>query len=330
MKLAVHRDRTDSAEAALASFEPKTWWRAPAAEGSDFEFLNIVVHTSRSQEMIDAISDTLGPARDQWSLSVIATEAVLPEPEDEETLEELSRTNLTAAREEIFSSVQDNSRLTRDYLILTALATFVAAIGQQNDQVSVVIGSMVIAPLLGPILALAFGTALGNRGLLVLAARTLGAGIAVAVVVGIALGFLMEVNTASGLLQFDTPLGLSTTALPLATGAAAALMMASPQTTNLVGVAVAAALLPPLAGFGLMIGAGETVPAIKALVTVLANIVALTLAAQVVFLWKGIRPGTFLSERHQNSIRWMVGMWAGLVLMLTVALVAFGDLLAVG
>jgi uncharacterized hydrophobic protein (TIGR00341 family) len=330
MQLTVHRDIADAAVDALGDLEPEEWWRAPGAEDGDVEFIHLVIHASRSQEVMDALSDALGGSDRQWRLSVIETEAVLPEPDDEETQERLESRDQSTAREEIFTRVKEDARLSRDYLILTGLAAFVAGIGMHHDQVAVVIGSMVIAPLLGPILAFAFGTALGNRGLLMLAARTLGGGLVVATVVGIALGLLLDVNTGSRLLQFDTPLGIATTALPLAAGGAAALMVASSQTTPLVGVAVAAALLPPLAGFGLLIGAGETILGIKALVTVLANIIAITLAAQVVFLWKGIRPHTFLSDSHENSVRWMVGIWAVLAVAMTAALFFFGDALQVG
>lgn len=328
MQLAVHRDVTDTAVSALDDIDPADWWRAPGIEDGDMEFIHLVIHSSRSQDVMDAIADGLEPTGKAWRLSVIETEALLPEPEDEEKQEELERQDQTTAREEIFTQVKKGAHLTRDMLLLTALATFVAALGMNRDQVAVVIGSMVIAPLLGPILAFAFGTALGNRDLLLISARTLGAGLGVATLAGVALGLSIEVHPESSLLQFDEPLGLATTALPLAAGSAAALAIASANTAPLVGVAVAAALLPPLAGFGLLIGAGETILAVKALVMVLANIVAITLAAQIVFLWKGIRPRTFLSDTRENSVRWMVGIWAALAIAMTVALVFFGDVLS--
>jgi hypothetical protein len=208
MQLAVHKAIADKATAALDALDPQERWRAPAAEDGDVEFIHLVIHTGRSQEVMDAISEALGDSDREWRLSVIATEAVLPEPDDEERQEELDRQDRTTAREEIFTTVKADAHLTLDYLVLTGLAAFVACIGMHHDQVAVVIGSMVIAPLLGPILAFAFGTALGNRNLLLLAARTLGAGLVVATVVGIALGLVLDVNTGSRLLQFDTPLGM--------------------------------------------------------------------------------------------------------------------------
>ena len=330
MQLAVHRDIANDAAAALEKVHPRDWWRAPSKDGGDVEFIHLLIHAARSQEVMDAIAGALGDSDLEWHLTTVAAEAVLPEPDDEKKQKELESHDQSTAREEIFTHVREGTHLTRDYLILTALAAFVAAIGMHRDHAAVVIGAMVIAPLLGPILAFAFGTALGNRNLLFSAASALGAGLAMATVVGVVLGLTMEVDTGSRLLQFDAPLGLVTAALPLAAGAAAAMMAASAQTGPLVGVAVAAALLPPLAGFGLLLGAGETLLAIKALVTVLANVVAITLAAQVVFLWKGIRPQTFLSDQKENSVRWMVGSWIVLGLTMTAALVLFGDALQVG
>jgi uncharacterized hydrophobic protein (TIGR00341 family) len=329
MQLAVHRDLAEDAASALSDLDPEDWSRAPGIEDGETEFIHLVIHSSRRQEVMDALADRLGATSGKWRLSVMATEAVLPAPEDEEEQEALERQEQTATRDEIFTHVRKGAHLTRDVLLLTALANFVAALGMNRGDVAVVIGAMVIAPLLGPILAFAFGTALGNRDLLLMSARSLGAGLAVATLAGVALGLSIEVHVDSRLLQFDAPLGLATTALPLAAGAAAALAIASSNTTPLVGVAVAAALLPPLAGFGLLIGAGQTILAVKALVMVLANIIAITLAAQLVFLWKGIRPRTFLSDSHENSVRWMVGIWAALAIAMTAALMLFGDMLSV-
>jgi uncharacterized membrane protein len=67
----------------------------------------------------------------------------------------------TAIRESLYEEIEKSARLDVNYLALVMLSTVVAAIGLIEDNVAVVIGAMVIAPLLGPNLALALGTALG-------------------------------------------------------------------------------------------------------------------------------------------------------------------------
>ena len=86
--------------------------------------------------------------------------ASLPRPPDdeEETDEPRKEARKTAAsREELYNSIEKNARLDSNFLLLVVLSTVVAAVGLLEDNVAVVIGAMVIAPLLGPNLAQALG-----------------------------------------------------------------------------------------------------------------------------------------------------------------------------
>jgi len=89
---------------------------------------------------------------------VIPVEATLPrEEESEKGTKTISATKTT--REELYNSIGKNARLNRTYLLLIFLSTVVVAIGLLKDNVAVVIGAMVIAPLLGLNLAMASGAA---------------------------------------------------------------------------------------------------------------------------------------------------------------------------
>lgn len=63
-------------------------------------------------------------------------------------------------REEIWNDVWMQAKTDQTYLIFVVLSTIVAALGPEQDNVAVFVGAMVIAPLLGPILACAVGIAL--------------------------------------------------------------------------------------------------------------------------------------------------------------------------
>jgi uncharacterized hydrophobic protein (TIGR00341 family) len=281
------------------------------------------LHEVDTQETLDAISEAL-EGRDRWHLVALPSEASLPETSDEEDQERIAQRETARAREEIYGDIRQGTALTVDYLVLTALATVVAAIGLANDQTAVVIGAMVIAPLLGPIIAFAFAVTLGLGPLMLIALRTLGAGLAVAVGAAVLLGLTTPGEVDPIVSAYDAPLSLLTVALPLASGAAAALMVAGGQTSALVGVMVAAALLPPLSAFGLLLGAGLWVPAAKALATVVVNIAAINLAAQVVFRLKGIRPRRWESAAHAASHRLSLGASTALVAVLALAVYAVG------
>jgi uncharacterized hydrophobic protein (TIGR00341 family) len=176
------------------------------------------------------------------------------------------------------------------------LSAIVAAIGLIEDNVAVVVGAMVIAPLLGPNIALAFATSLGDRELFWRSLKTDAAGLALALVVSLIIGFIWPVNLESRELMARTDVDLDSVALALASGAAAVLSLATGLSSALVGVMVAVALLPPTATLGMMLGSGQDEFAIGAALLLAVNIVCVILSAKVVFLIKGVKPRTWLEK----------------------------------
>jgi len=316
-------DQIDAVCETLKDLPPHHWWRIPKEEESGRQMVFISLHKADAQDVIDSISEVL-EGSDNWRMFSMPVEAALPETDDEDEQERFARMETVNTREEIYADIRQGTALTLDYLIMTAIATCVAAIGLSSGQVAVVIGAMVIAPLLGPVLAFAFGSAVGNIPLLWVSLRSLAAGLVVAALVGGALGMILPGNPDTSMMDFSGALSLRTVALPLASGAAAALMVAGGQTHALVGVMVAAALLPPLAAFGLLLGGGDTGGAVRALATVVTNIVSINLAAQVVFLAKGIQPRRWLGKNHVSSVRVTIGASAALVIAMAAGLWAAG------
>lgn len=110
-------------------------------------------------------------------------------------------------------------------------------------------------------------------------------------------------------------------ALALASGAAGALSLTTRLSSVLVGVMVAVALLPPATAVGLMVGADKLPDAMGAGLLLAINVVCLNLAAQLVFLLKGIRPRTWLEKtRARRAIAVPLIMWPTLLAMLVVAI----------
>lgn len=320
IQIVVDKEHVDTITGCLEELPEEHWYCFPSGEDDRQVIIASLDHVDM-QEVLDSISDAMD-GKEGWTLHAIPTEASLPNTQDEEKEERIAQAESANAREEIYTDIRQNTALTVDYLVMTALATVVAAIGLLQDQVAVVIGAMVIAPLLGPILAFAFATTLGTVPLMWIALRALGAGLGVGVFAGMALGFVVPFNGESSLMAYDGSLTLMTVALPLASGAAAALMVAGGQTSGLVGVMVAAALLPPLAAFGLLLGNGSYIPAVRALATVIINIAAINLAALVVFRVKGVQPRDWNSEQHKTSIRISLGIAAAVVAVLAIAVYA--------
>ncbi len=261
--------------------------------------MRMLVDDKRVQKTLDAIQGVLG-TQPNARIVVLPVEAVLPTPEpDQETPPKAPPT----ARELLYENVAKGARLDADYLLLVFLSTVVAGIGLLEDNVAVVIGAMVIAPLLAPNLALSLGTTLGDPDLIRDSTRTLLAGIGLALLLSVLLGLFWVGGMDSAELLARTDAGLDSVALALASGAAAALPLTSGVSSILVGVMVAVALLPPAATLGIMLGAGHSDLATGAALLLAINIVCVNLSSKIVFHVRGIRPRTWPEKERPGSPR---------------------------
>jgi len=275
--------------------------------------MRMLVSDDHLQLVLDALQNILG-AQPSARIAVLAVEAFLPAPDEEKRREEDAA---TAARETLYKEVERSSRLDLNFIVLVILSTVVAAIGLIEDNVAVVIGAMVIAPLLGPNLALSLGTALGDVPLMRQSSLTLLAGILLAVALSAGLGLAWPSDLASRELLSRTEAGLDSIVLALASGAAAALSLSTRLSSVLVGVMVAVALLPPATTMGLMLGGGNPALAIGAGLLLAVNIVCVNLASKVVFFIKGIHPRTWYEkEKARRAMAVYMLVWLLTLLVL--------------
>ena len=261
--------------------------------------VRILVKPEQRQIILDALQGILSTSLSA-RVVVIPIEATLPREEEPEKKTKIISAAETT-REELYNSIGKNAHLNRTYLLLIFLSTVVVAIGLLKDNVAVVIGAMVIAPLLGPNLAMALGTALGDTDLMWKAFKTGLAGMSLALGLSILIGIFWPLNVESRELLARTYVGLDSAVLAMASGAAAVISLTSGIPSILVGVMVAVALLPPAATMGLMLGAGQTDLAYGAAFLLAVNIVAINLSAKLAFLIQGIKPRTWLEKKKAKQ-----------------------------
>jgi uncharacterized hydrophobic protein (TIGR00341 family) len=291
----------------------------PGAVAKDgMQRLRLVVSDEVLQGVLDALQNLLGSGT-VGRVLVLPVEISLPKPQLSETGEK-PIDSATATREALYESVSKNAIFDFNYVVLVILSTVVAAIGLIENDVAVVIGAMVIAPLLGPNLALSLGTALGDIALIRKAARTFLAGILLTLGFSALLGAFWPHALASHELLVRTRVGVDSVALALASGAAAVLSLTTGLSSVLVGVMVAVALLPPAATLGLMLGQGKTELAIGAGLLLVINIVCVNLASNIVFFIKKIRPRTWLEKKKATHamVVWVTGWLATLIILLLI------------
>ena len=278
-----------------------------SSDGEERKVVRILVKPEQRQIILDALQEILATSF-SYRIVVIPVEVALPREEAEEETEIISATETT--REELYNSIGKNARLNQTYLLLIFLSTVVVAIGLLKDNVAVVIGAMVIAPLLGPNLAMALGTALGDTDLMWKAFKTGLAGMSLALALSILIGIFWPLNVESQELLARTYVGLDSAVLAMASGAAAVISLTSGIPSILVGVMVAVALLPPAATMGLMLGAGQTDLAYGAAFLLAVNIVAINLSAKLGFLIQGIKPRTWLEkQKAKQSMTSYIIIW---------------------
>ncbi len=279
--------------------------------------MRLLVSDDRVQPTLDALQVILD-SEPRARIAVLGVELFLPQPDEESRKEEDSA---SSAREKLYDDVEKNARLDINYLVLVFLSTTVAAIGLLKDNVAVIIGAMVIAPLLGPNLALSLGTALNDLSLMRKALSTLIAGVIFAVLLSYGIGWFWPVEYASKELMLRANAGLDSVALALASGAAAALSLTSGLASVLVGVMVAVALLPPAATIGLMLGKGHYDDAIGAVLLLSVNIICVNLSSKIVFLIKGVSPRSWQERKSARIslvfyiIGWLISLAAVLYLL---------------
>ncbi len=318
-------DAFDTVLRAIKAAEPIDYFVMPL-EQQDRRYVSVFLRDETGQALMDNIQSVLEGEKD-WRVSLIPIEATAPRIEvDEKRSSERKAKSKQALREEIFTDIEDGAKLDRDFLILVVLSTIVAAIGLHSNSVAGVIGAMVIAPLLGPILGFSLGAALGDQRLLFEAGKTLAIGIVLALGCAVLLSFVLPVDFNSRELMSRAEVRLDGMALAIAAGAAAALSMARGQGSVLVGVMVAAALLPPGAAVGLFAGSGEWAWASRAGLLLSLNVASLVLSALVVFRLKDIKPRTWIERKGADrAVAINIGLSVAL-LIVAVTLIILLDL----
>jgi uncharacterized hydrophobic protein (TIGR00341 family) len=270
---------------AISKKEKVQDFRFGVVEEDGMQQMQMLVSDDKLQLVLDALQKLLLKQKTS-RIIVLPVDMSLPKADESERKEEDAATE---AREALYAGVEKGVRLDVNFIVLVILSSLVAAIGLITNNIAVVIGAMVIAPLLEPNLALSLGTALGDFSLIRKSVQTLVIGIFLSVIVPTCLGIFWSFDVENHELMLRTIVGLDSVALALASGAAAALSLTTGLSSMLVGVMVAVALLPPAAALGLMLGSGNTALATGAGLLLVVNVVCINLASKIVFDIKGIR-----------------------------------------
>lgn len=225
-------------------------------------------------------------------------------------------------RTQAYVRIRRDARPDTDYFVLIGLAAAIAALGLLANSAAVVIGAMLVAPLMSPMAGTGLAMVLGEPRFLRLALGATLKGALLALFMGLLVGLipLKEPMTAEVLAR--TQPTLLDVVVALLSGMAVAYALGrSEATAALPGVAIAAALVPPLAASGISLANLSYQNFAGALLLFITNFVAISSASALVFLILGFRPTT--AQKERRAVRSRSAMIAVTFLIVITLLVAF-------
>lgn len=289
-------DRLELARSAVSSLDTISIWCEKLS--SDQAQLHILAEAERSEEITDALQSALSDSGEELRIVSLPVEASIPSPEETEEGGEqkpgkvLSRKKHRVSREELQADVQEMMRTSWPNTMMTVLSAVVCAVGLARSNIAIIIGAMVIAPLLGPNVGLALSVTLGDFGFILKALRENILRIGAALAFAVGAGMLFSIDPSTPEILSRTVITSTDIVVALAAGAAGALALSTGAPSILIGVMVAAALMPPLVVTGILAALGDTRGAIAALQLLAVNLISINLSGILTFLAMGVRPGT--------------------------------------
>ncbi|MCD4785638.1 MAG: TIGR00341 family protein [Candidatus Eremiobacteraeota bacterium] len=239
-------------------------------------------------------------------------------------------------RREVYYEVDTNAMGNAQYYVLTVLSCIIATFGLLNNSAAVIIGAMIIAPLMNPVMGTAMGVVRGDVILLARSLKTLIMGVAVSIIVACVTASLIPTVTDS--LNISEIIGrispnILDIGIGLAAGAAGAYAISEKKVaSSLAGVAIAVSLIPPLAvtGIGLCLlfktikdpSLAQNLPSYFKIFSgsfalCFANLVAINLAGIIVFTIFGFR----VSPKSTGARKFIVHFGLSLTLVAVMALI---------
>ena len=192
---------------------------------------------------------------------------------------------------ELFSSLRESSLPSSSFQVLTVLSVLLALMGMYANSAPVIIGAMILAPLMAPIISLAMGMARTDARLIRNSLLTLVIGIAWGLGCAVTVAWLMPLEHLTHEMQVRMSPTLLDLSVAVVSGIAGAYAFAKEEITqSLAGVAIAVALVPPLSVAGIGLGWGNWEMAGGALLLFTTNLIGIALAASSTFLVLGFAP----------------------------------------
>ena len=174
-----------------------------------------------------------------------------------------------------------------NFHFMLGLSTIISTLGLLANSVAIIIGAMIIAPLMGPIVGMAFSVAMGNRKLLRRSSLTLLKGVILTIVVSWLTASAIGLETVESEVLSRTNPTLIDFGIAMAAGMAGAFTQTRRSIADAIpGVAIAVALVPPLSVIGIGLALKEQEIAVGSSLLFLTNLICIIFFGSLVFLFQ--------------------------------------------
>lgn len=207
----------------------------------------------------------------------------------------------------IAASVADGSALRPRYSFMILMACGIAILGLLQNSAAVIIGAMLISPLMAPIVALGFSLCLLDFQQMRRSLVTLSVGVSLALAMAVVVSMVSPLRDATPEIMARTQPTLFDLLVAIFSGLAGGYAVVQGRGETIVGVAIATALMPPLAVTGYGLATGQAAVATGAGFLFMTNLLAIALSVTIVARWYGF--GTHNSPQHTA--------WQAAVIVLT-------------
>lgn len=312
----------------LHKFALVSYW--VSRESEERKLIRVLVETKNTEEVLNYL-ENVSNVVDGFEVLLFPVQSYLTRltEEEKEKIKQEEKADTTkiqrASRHELLGAIEKSSRITLNYTLLVILSAIVVTIGFIKDSEAVIIGAMVIAPMLGPVISIAFSSILGDFSLIRHSSITLLYAIAIGIGIAILCSFVLPVPLDNTEFASRTHVNLSDIVLALASGTAGALSIISRLPDALVGVMVAVALLPPTVVLGMSLGEGLWQEAFGSGLLLVGNISSVILAAIIVFSLSGIRPVKWKDVDRAKTSQKLSILFVSITIIILITAILFSN-----
>ncbi len=289
------------------------------AEKNDEEIIEFTVTTE--SEDIDELTQDLKDIEEMdngdLSIRVIKQESLIRKGQ------ETKGGSSILSQEELYSKAQESAEFNMAQWGLIGLSSIIAAFGLASDNMIAVIGAMMLAPLLSPFVSGALSLTVGDRKLMISSLKAGGLSVLIAIVLSFVAVIPFPVNMNPILQLVSTP-SIISILLSMFVGAAAALTFVTGLRDEIAGVAVAIALVPPIASIGIGLKMSSLTLVSNASTVASMNMLAVIISGYLCFTILGLKPSTYYKKKQAQQIKYLIPV-ALLIFSLLAAPVAYSS-----